>query len=323
MKTFFAAAMAAAASAKLLTNADYKFLEFVVEYGKNYATSEEFEARKEHFKNFFAAVQEINSDPEMKHTAGINAHSANTPEEWDRMLGLKNMPAPELHGGQHEVLMASPSSVDWRTSGDVTAVKDQGNCGSCWAFSSTEALESANSIFHGSLPQLSEQQLVDCSGSFNNGGCNGGWYYWSYDYLASGKSLETESQYPYTARDGTCKNSSGSGNVSATGYNEVSGTSTAIKSAIAQQPVNVAVAAGNYYFQSYSGGILMASGCPTRIDHAIVAVGYGNSNGTDYYIVRNSWGTSWGDKGYIMMEATSSGKGTCGINQNVAYPTGV
>jgi len=316
MKTFIAAVMAAAASAKLLTSGDYAFLQWVVEYGKNYATSEEFEARKEHFMNFYHAVQDINAQGD--HLAGLNEFSANSPQEWDNMLGLKNLPAPEKHGEEHQILEAIPTSVDWRSSGAVTGVKNQGSCGSCWAFSSTGALEGAEKIYKGDLPSLSEQQLVDCSGSFKNGGCNGGWYYWSYDYLASGKKLETESQYPYTGKDGSCKGESGK--VTVRGYTNVSATSTAIKSALAKQPVNVAVSAGNTVFQSYRSGILKATaGCPTRVDHAILAVGYGTENGTSYYIVKNSWGSTWGEKGYIRMEI-ADGKGTCGINQDVAYP---
>jgi len=119
------------------------------------------------------------------------------------MMGLKNMPAPMYKGEKVLESLEYPSSVDWRDSGAVTAVKNQGSCGSCWAFSSTGALESAVFIKTGSLPLLSEQQLVDCSSSFGNNGCGGGWYYYAYNYLHS-SSLETEAEYPYKGTDNYC-----------------------------------------------------------------------------------------------------------------------
>jgi len=321
MKTFFAAALAAAASAKLMTEGDYEFLKFVSKYAKRYATTEEFEARKEHFINFWNAVKEINSNPARTHTAGINHLSDLTPGEWDRMMGLKGIDEPSHEGVPlHETVLTYPTAVDWRDGGYVSEVKNQGSCGSCWAFSSTGALESAARIFNTADPLLSEQQLVDCSSSYGNHGCNGGWYYYAYNYLKAGQLLETEGDYPYAGVNQTCSDDS-LGVMSDTGYVTVGQNNDAMKSAIAQQPCNVAVAAGNYHFQSYTGGILSASGCPTRIDHAILAVGYGSENGLEYWIVKNSWGATWGENGYVRMEIADTRKGTCGINQNVAYPT--
>lgn len=206
----------------------------------------------------------------------------------------------------------------------VTPVKDQGQCGSCWAFSSTGALESAYAIKNGSLPILSEQQLVDCAGKkYGNHGCSGGWYYNSYNYLADQHLLETENQYPYLAKNENCMEA-GDGKVTDKSYVEVKPNMTAIKTAIAQQPVNVAVAAGNTIFQAYTSGIITAyDGCPTNIDHAILAVGYGvdtDNNDMEYLIVKNSWGSSWGEDGYVRIELIDTPIGVCGINQNVAYP---
>jgi C1A family cysteine protease len=170
--------------------------------------------------------------------------------------------------------------------------------------------------------ELSEQQLVDCSSAYGNNGCSGGWYFWAYDYLkGTGDFMETETEYPYAGRQGTCKYSKKSDDkVTDKSYVKVKADPTAIKTAIAQQPCNVAVAAGNRVFQGYTGGIITATeGCPTSIDHAILAVGYGSENGTEYLIVKNSWGKSWGESGYVRLELTS-GKGTCGVNQYVYYP---
>jgi cathepsin L len=133
---------------------------------------------------------------------------------------------------------------------------------------------------------------------------------------------ELESAYPYTARDGTCKYSSASGKVNVTGITSVqAGGSAPLLAAIAKQPVSVTVEADTSVFQGYTGGILNSSACGTNLDHAITAVGYGVSGSTTYYIVRNSWGASWGDKGYINIAATTSGKGICGIQQVSVYPS--
>ena len=143
MKTFFAATLVAAASAKMLTHIDYAFFKYVADYAKSYATTEEFEARLEHFVKFFKAVEAINSNPDSTSTAGLNEFSDNTPEEWDRMMGLKNAPQQLFKGELMQAALSNPSSVDWRDKGAVTGVKNQGSCGSCWAFSSTAPLEAA------------------------------------------------------------------------------------------------------------------------------------------------------------------------------------
>lgn len=211
MKTFTAAALAAVASASLMSSTDYKFMRFVTEHGKRYGTTEEFEARKAHFIRADQEFELINSNPESKMIAGHNKFSDYSPEEYNRMMGLRNMPLPTGNEGIPQTFsddLSVPSSVDWRKEGKVTAVKDQGSCGSCWAFSSTGALESAFAIKDGTLESLSEQQLVDCSTAYGNNGCGGGWYFWSYDYLIGGgntKYMETEANYKYTGRDGTCK----------------------------------------------------------------------------------------------------------------------
>ena len=152
-----------------------------------------------------------------------------------------------------------------------------------------------------------------------NMGCSGGWYFWSYDWLKT-HYIESEQDYPYVGYDAPCKYDESKGITKVSSYTQVNGTSANL-AALAQQPVNVAVAAGNNVFLSYQSGIISAnSGCPTQIDHAILAVGYGVENGVQYYIVRNSWGSGWGEDGYVRME-TGDGAGTCGINQYVYYPT--
>jgi len=209
-------------------------------------------------------------------------------------------------------------SVDWRTSSCMTAVKDQGQCGSCWAFSATETVESSYCISQGSLYTLSPQQLVDCAGyRYGNMGCNGGWYYQAWNYLTT-HGQELNSSYPYTGKDGTCKYSSSNAKVATTsGGSQVQATSSAICAALDHQPVSVAIEADTYVFQSYTSGVITSSSCGTQLDHAVAAVGYNASANPPYYIVRNSWGSGWGEGGFVNIEMTSSGNGICGINENV------
>jgi len=202
-----------------------------------------------------------------------------------------------------------PASVDWRTKGAVTPVKDQGNCGFCWSFSATGAMESLAFIKGRGLPSFSEQQLVDCSGSYGNYGCNGGLMDSAFRY-ARDIGMTTEAAYPYTSgngNSGSCKKSCGYFKIS--GYNDVPAyNDLQLAAAIVQQPVSVAVDANN--FQFYSSGIF--NYCSTNLDHGILAVGYTSQ----YWIVKNSWGAGWGEKGYIRMSRGN----TCGILEMASYP---
>merc|ERR1712146_84425 len=205
------------------------------------------------------------------------------------------------------------ASVDWRTKGAVTAVKNQGQCGSCWAFSTVGGLEGAWQIGTGTLTSMSEQQLVDCSKA--NNGCGGGNMETGFQYQ-EGVNVATESSYPYTARDGSCKTSGYSTAVprgGVTGYRSVSASTSALKSALNQGPVSIAIEADQYAFQGYTGGVI-SSGCGTQLDHGVTAVGYTDS----YFIVKNSWGASWGNNGYVYISTSGN---TCGVHSDASYPT--
>ena len=217
---------------------------------------------------------------------------------------------------------ALPTSVDWSAKGAVTPIKNQEQCGSCWAFSTTGSVEGAWFLAKGQLVSLSEQQLVDCSGPEGNQGCNGGLMDYAFQYIIDNKGITTEAAYPYTAADGTCQAAGKPVAATLSGFKDVTPNSeTALLTAIAQQPVSVAVEADQSVFQFYSGGV-MDSTCGTQLDHGVLAVGYGTDTGKDYYKVKNSWGADWGEKGYIRLGrgAKFNPSGQCGIQMDPSYP---
>jgi C1A family cysteine protease len=215
-----------------------------------------------------------------------------------------------------------PASVDWSQSGAVTPVKDQGQCGSCWAFSTTGAVEGALFLTNHSLVSLSEQELVDCSTSEGNQGCNGGLMDYGFEYVMK-NGLRSEAAYPYTATGpNACKSKGLPVVAKISGYKDVpTNSETSLMTAIATQPVSVAVEADQDSFQFYSSGV-MTKACGTNLDHGVLAVGYGTTGGQDYYKVKNSWGVDWGMDGYILLGrgAKYTSAGQCGIQMDPSYP---
>ncbi|UJR30814.1 hypothetical protein I4U23_018332 [Adineta vaga] len=220
-----------------------------------------------------------------------------------------------------------PVSVDWRDQGIVTPVKDQGQCGSCWAFSSTGALEGHHARATGKLVSLSEQQLVDCSTNWGNNGCNGGLMDNAFKYVHDNKGIDDEKSYPYVGKDeAACKFRRKSVATTCDGFVDIpTGNETALEEALALQgPVSVAIDAGQSSFQFYVSGVYSDPQCSSEeLDHGVLAVGYGVANDPvkgqqEYYIVKNSWSASWGDKGYIKMARNS--KNMCGISTAASYP---
>lgn len=196
-------------------------------------------------------------------------------------------------------------------------MQNQGNCGSCWAFSAIGAMEGAHFIKTTGLVKLSEQQCVDC---VEDEGCNGGWQEDCFSY-AEGDNMNTEKDYPYTGFTDSCW-SKYQGPVKVQNFTMVPNLSSAqLKAAIAKQPVSVTIDAGLYPFQHYFGGIITDPSCGTALDHAVLAIGYGKDadSGTEYYIVKNSWGADWGESGYVRI-GIADGKGICGIQQHSLYP---
>eukprot|EP00250_Pteridium_aquilinum_P001531 c11725_g1_i1 orf=657-1784(-) len=221
------------------------------------------------------------------------------------------------HGGDNKPSEddAVPEAVDWRKQGAVTAVKNQGKCGSCWAFSTVVAVEGINQIVTGTLVSLSEQQLVDCN--TDNSGCNGGSMPVAFDFLVNNGGLDTEEHYPYKATQGECSHSTIQKMVSIDDYVEVAqNDEQALLRAVAKQPVSVGIDASRRDFQFYSGGVYDGH-CGTDLDHGVAIVGYGS----DYWIVKNSWGPEWGDEGYVNIKrGTLQPEGKCGINSFASFP---
>ncbi|XP_040379488.1 cysteine protease 1-like [Oryza brachyantha] len=224
---------------------------------------------------------------------------------------------------RHDGVETLPDSVDWRDQGAVAPIKNQGQCGSCWAFSAVAAVEGINKIVAGDLVTLSEQELVECARNGANSGCNGGMMDDAFAFIARNGGIDTEKDYPYTAMDGRCNLAKKSRKVvSIDGFEDVpENDELSLQKAVAHQPVSVAIDAGGREFQLYDSGVFTGR-CGTSLDHGGVAVGYGtDAAGRGYWTVRNSWGPHWGEHGYIRMERNVTARtGKCGIAMAASYP---
>lgn len=330
----------------------------VIERFRNWVDTHSIVARDDHhlahmFENWLSNDKfiEFTNSRNLTYTLGHNAFSGMNSEEFSELMGFKanaellakgdgflRGSVPSVQQSDVMDLSALPTSVDWRTKGAVTGVKDQGQCGSCWSFSTTGALEGIYAISKGNLVSYSEQQLVDCdNGLTKNHACNGGLMNSAFSWISTNGGLCTEQDYPYvsgtTKTAGTCQKScklvSGS---KISKYTDITPNSdTAMMTALAQQPVSVAIEADQQIFMLYKSGVFTNSGCGTNLDHGVLLVGYGSQSGQDYYILKNSWGTGWGTQGgYILLgkgndpatgKPYNNGAGQCGVLGMASYPS--
>merc|ERR1712072_259828 len=332
------------AAAGPLSNEEYSSLwnSFQTDFEKSYSSAEEHAARFLTFKDNLDFITSHNARAEEHgYTVGVNQFADMTSAEFKKV-----MLTYQAHRKQANTVKVfdetdTPASIDWTTEGAVTPVKNQGQCGSCWAFSTTGSTEGAYQISTGKLLSFSEQELVDCAGSYGNQGCNGGLMDNGFKYLES-KGDALESTYSYTGKSGSCSSSKSSNPALAAGkvtsFNDVTSDSVQqMEAAVSKGPVSVAIEADQSGFQFYKSGVFSGA-CGTNLDHGVLVVGYGTDSGKDYWKIKNSWGTTWGDQGYIRLargtkNSTSTngrkllgggggGKdGECGLLKQPSYPS--
>jgi len=291
-----------------------QFLAWQQHHKKTYPTEAEAKHRLAAF-SYNARFVEQHDAEARGFTVALNEFADLTSEEFASLYLGMNFTA-NIHRTGFGVPQTFAASVDWRTKGAVTGVKNQGQCGSCWAFSTTGSTEGAHFLATNQLVSLSEQNLVDCSTAQGNMGCNGGLMDSAFRYIMI-QGIDTEASYPYTATvPNTCRFSPGNVGAHIRSFQDVAGgNENALAAAITARPVSVAIDASHSSFQLYSGGIYYEPSCsPTQLDHGVLAVGYGDG----FYIVKNSWGTGWGQQGYIMMSRNRNNN--CVIASMASFP---
>jgi len=294
------------------------------EYEKVYKTPEEEAQRYAAWQKNLEDAKTHNAEFSNTYTIGMNQFSDMSDEEFSStMLPGLNVPMEEYKGPVFQSTNRTlADSVDWIIKGYVTPIKNQGHCGSCYAFAATGSLEGQWFATRGELPTLSEQQIVDCSRRYGNLACNGGWYTSAWDYIKAAGGSDSEDSYPYKGTPGHCRFDRAGVAAECHGYVEIEkNDENALKEAVAQVgPIAVAIEVSGR-FPRYTGGVYYNSGCHNdlwHLNHAVLVVGYGSEDGQDYWVVKNSWGARWGLAGYIKM-ARNRGN-NCGIACKAAYP---
>ncbi|XP_061363454.1 zingipain-2-like [Gastrolobium bilobum] len=305
--------------------------EWMALHGRAYADNEEKIRRQQIFKDNLEFIEKHNNEGNKSYRLSLNGYADLTDEEFlaSHTGNLVMPPAGSSkinNNFRYKNVNVSDiePSLDWREKGAVNKIKNQGQCGSCWAFSSVAAIEGITQIKTGKLMSLSEQQLVDCAIPDGNG-CGGYTMDKTFEYIEQSQGLASEEDYPYMEQDGTCRDD-GMVNPAAkiSGHEDVPHNSEEeLLKAVANQPVSVAIDAEGKAFRFYSQGVFNGE-CGTSLNHAVTAIGYGedDTNGAKYWLIRNSWGQRWGDEGYMKMQREAgTPEGLCGIALQASYPT--
>jgi cathepsin L len=320
MKVFVAFALLFAFAAAI-SEREYqsRFVDWMHQNKRTY-NHEEFRTRYQNFKANLIYIDNFNAQSQTSMKLGMNQFGDLSNQEFQKLYlsGLKV-------NNQPFVATASPvkpmqASFDWRTKGAVTPIKNQGQCGSCWAFSTTGSTEGCHQISTGTLVSLSEQNLVDCSTSQGNQGCNGGLMTDAMTYIIQNGGIDTEASYAYTAEDGTCHYSASDSGATLKSYTNVqAGSESDLQAKVTMGPTSVAIDASQSSFQFYTSGVYYEPNCSSQnLDHGVLAVGWGEESNADYWIVKNSWGTGWGEEGYILMSRNRNNN--CGIATMATLP---
>eukprot|EP00920_Eleutheroschizon_duboscqi_P032989 GHVT01079566.1.p1 GENE.GHVT01079566.1~~GHVT01079566.1.p1 ORF type:complete len:335 (-),score=15.88 GHVT01079566.1:243-1247(-) len=312
--------------------ADQKYLDdlwetFKISHSKVYTASEE-KVRRQAWEENVKKIQLHNLEYDLgmhSFTLGLNKYADLTPSEYRRYLLGETINSTaaftaSLHVFNYHDHDKAPDTKDWRQDGYVTAVKDQGQCGSCWSFSTTGATEGQYFKKKGKLVSLSEQNLVDCSSKYGNMGCKGGLAIWTYGYIKD-NGIMSEKAYPYVGKQKDCKFVQSQVVTRCTGYKQSpTGDEAALKTMVASVgPIAVGIDAGQASFRLYKSGVYDEPECSkTKANHAVLIVGYGTEDGQDYWLVKNSWGPKWGLDGYIKMSRNKQSQ--CAIALRPTYP---
>lgn len=306
---------------------DESWENFKSTYGKRYDDREDA-ARRLLWEQNIADIIQHNLKADLGQYSfhrGINEYADMEHQEFiSAMNGFRAPNTAAVNGSNWlpPINVVAPLSVDWRNKGFVTRVKDQKQCGSCWAFSTTGSLEGQHKRKTGQLVALSEQNLVDCSGPQGNKGCDGGSMGQAFEYIIGNKGIDTEQSYPYQGKElGVCKFSRASVGATCTGYVLLPpGNEASLMLAVATVgPVSVAIDSSQKSFFTYKSGVYNEPNCsPIKLNHAVLVIGYGTENGLDYWLVKNSWGPTWGNQGYIKMIRNKNNQ--CGIATYASFP---